>query len=65
MEKRYTAKHFFNNNKYILSQANNLDKLITHTILLLDTDLSYRSGTIVDNNSGKIVHRCQKIGGYR
>jgi len=60
MQNRYTAHLRFENNKSIKSYANDLRTLVVHSVLLLDCHKGYVLGTIRDNDTGKIVHRCKK-----
>ena len=61
MYNKYTAKLYFKDQKFIKSEANDLNTLIVHSIVLLDNNQDYLLGTIIDNNTGKIIHRCQKL----
>lgn len=60
MQDKYTAKIIFNKSDYILIQASELQELIICSITLMDNNKQYMSGTIMDNNSGKIVYSSSK-----
>lgn len=61
MKQRYTANLYFKKNNSIRSYANDLDKLIQQTLLTIDYYRGYVKGTIKDNRTGKIVHKCKKF----
>ena len=61
MLQKYNANIYFKNQKLITSDANDLNTLINHTIVLLDCNQDYLIGTIMDNNTGKVIHKCRKV----
>lgn len=61
MKTLYTARLQFKNQGYMKSHANDLYSLIKQSIFLLDNNNDYLQGLIVDNNTGEIIHKNQKI----
>lgn len=55
----YTAKLYFNGKIIYIKQDNNLDRLIVDLSELLEDEYRHAEGQIIDNQSGKIVHRCR------
>lgn len=58
---RYTSQITFNDSNYIQSSSNDLSKLILHTVIILDCHQGTLKGTILDNQTGEIVHRCNRL----
>lgn len=57
---RYTATIQTDAHMSIQCLDNNLNHLITHTLRILDAELGHVQGVIIDNRTGKIVHRCSR-----
>jgi len=61
MNYRYTAILALGSSTIIKSYANDLNKLILHTMMLIDLHVDCLLGTIKDNETGAIIHRCKKV----
>lgn len=60
MHSQYTAQLFYNNEHLDTHNGNDLNKLMATLLNQIEMSSTSTQGHIINNVSGKIIHRCRK-----